>query len=290
MDRPDLTRTLLRDAARRAGLDTLELSADPREAVGLEQPEHVYRAPGGYLTVLTQLGSTVSLFGATAEWFCGLGPDITGRSWRRVGPVEARGLVATSPHLVKLADAKHRAFPTRRYDRVEDLERALTAVGATDDTALLATDVWLPIQSEYRTFTRDRTVLTCSPYSIEDEPWSPLLHTHRASFHEQATEFVAEVLGGLPGQRRSREGRGAPSSTNDGLVDHDVPPTAVLDVARLDDGRFVVLEANQAWSSGLYGCDPDGALAAIVAANDATGRDPRWLWQPDTTLFHPATS
>ena len=62
-----------------------------------------------------------------------------------------------------------------------------------------------------------------------------------------------------------------------------VPPAAAVDVARLAGGRLVLLEANQAWAAGLYGCDPDRVLAAIVAANDpgVAAAGGRWRWRPD---------
>lgn len=78
--------------------------------------------------------------------------------------------------------------------------------------------------------------------------------------HTEAAQWVRNFLCALPAD--------------------DVPPAAVLDVARLSNGRLVVLEANQCWPSGLYGCDPHAALDAILTANTA-GHDERWLWRPD---------
>lgn len=124
---------------------------------------------------------------------------------------------------------------------------------------------WWDIDSEYRVFTADRTVLTVSPYRVLDEPWSPLLHTSRASFHREAGDFVEALLQGLP--------------------DGNVPPAAVLDVARLSSGRLTLLEANQAWGAGLYGCDPDQALIAVLAANARS--DDRWRWRPDPLISYP---
>jgi hypothetical protein len=43
---------------------------------------------------------------------------------------------------------------------------------------------------------------------------------------------------------------------------------------------LILLEANQCWCSGHYGCDPHAALDAILTAN-AAGHDARWLWRPD---------
>jgi hypothetical protein len=54
-------------------------------------------------------------------------------------------------------------------------------------------------------------------------------------------------------------------------------------VGRTDDGQFAVLEVNNVWSSGLYSCDPDGVLRAVLAANDPDCA-PRWRWQPAPAL------
>jgi hypothetical protein len=49
---------------------------------------------------------------------------------------------------------------------------------------------------------------------------------------------------------------------------------------------FVLLEANQSWGAGLYGCDPHAALVAVRAANQpaASGVNDRWLWRPDAAV------
>lgn len=93
------------------------------------------------------------------------------------------------------------------------------------------------------------------------------MHTDRASFHDEAASFVAHVLTGLPKSR--------------------VPPACVLDIARQPDGRLVVLEANTTWGAGLYGCDPDQALRAVLAANEP-GSD-EWAWTPDPALVQRVT-
>ncbi|MFO0626107.1 MAG: ATP-grasp domain-containing protein [Polyangiales bacterium] len=48
-------------------------------------------------------------------------------------------------------------------------------------------------------------------------------------------------------------------------------PACVLDAGCLDDGRWVLLEANAAWGAGLNGCDADGALPSIAAATAPVG-------------------
>lgn len=159
---------------------------------------------------------------------------------------------------------KHQLFPAARFADAVAFEAAVTRLRAGRGVQLLVTSDWWDIDSEYRVFTAGRAALTVSPYRVLDEPWSPLLHTSRASFHREAGDFVAELLSGL--------------------TYGNVPPAAVMDVARLTSGRLTLLEANQAWGSGLYGCDPDKALIAILAAN-APGDD-RWTWRPDQSITY----
>jgi hypothetical protein len=260
--RNDLTRTGLRDAAERRGLTVISLSPDPQSIERAAGSGVAFRAPGGLMAQALGLGlgTTVRLFGPTAEWFVALGAAITGRSWSRVTAVEARAMLGSGPVFIKLADAKRRDIPARRYPDVATFDSVTASLDGVEQWELLATTGWLDIDSEYRVFTRGRDVLTTSPYWVQDEPWTPLLYTHRASFHLEAAQWVRDLLAALPGD--------------------DVPPAAVLDVARLSDGRLVLLEANQCWGSGLYGCDPHAALDAILTANNA-GHDERWLWRPD---------
>ena len=41
------------------------------------------------------------------------------------------------------------------------------------------------------------------------------------------------------------------------------PPACTLDVGRLSDGAWAVIEANPCWGAGLYGCDPKEVLLSI---------------------------
>ena len=259
--RNDDTRTALAGAVKRRGLELIELTADPQSLVDAVAPGVAVRVPGGLAAAALRRGAPLLLHGPTPGWFAGLHPAI-GRGWQLGDADGAHALLHNGPAFIKLADAKHQQFPAGRFTDPTEFEAAMTRFGAGRGVQLLATSEWWSVDSEYRVFTAGRTAMTVSPYRVLDEPWSPMLHTSRASFHREAADFVAVVLAELR--------------------DEDVPPAAVLDVARLASGRFAILEANQAWGSGLYGCDPDQALVAILAANAPC--DDRWRWRPDPLI------
>ncbi|WP_238012751.1 ATP-grasp domain-containing protein [Dactylosporangium sp. AC04546] len=254
----------LAHAAERIGLPVAQLPGDPAEVTGLRSADGVaWRAAGGYLTTLIAAGADIRLYGASPQWFANLPRDVTGRDVRLVSVGEAPDLVGSRPAVAKLADEKHPAFSAAWVRNADDLRNRLRTARLPADSTLIIMDHWLDLASEYRVFTLGRQPVGWSPYLVEGEEWSPSLRTHRASWHDEAAAFVAMMLAELP--------------------DDDVPPTAVIDVGRTDDGRFAVLEVNNVWSSGLYSCDPDGVLRAVLSANDPDCAA-RWRWQPVPVL------
>ena len=45
-----------------------------------------------------------------------------------------------------------------------------------------------------------------------------------------------------------------------------LPDGVVMDFGKLGSGEWALIEFNEAWASGLYYCDPDGAFDAIMAS------------------------
>ncbi len=100
---------------------------------------------------------------------------------------------------------------------------------------------------EYRIFALDGKPVTISPYFRNGELVYEQLRGWFAPPEEQAdaVAFATDVL----------------NHTASGL-----PPGIVLDVGSVAERGFAVVEANPAWASGLYGCDPAGALAVVAAS------------------------
>lgn len=61
----------------------------------------------------------------------------------------------------------------------------------------------------------------------------------------------------------------------------DAPPAFVMDVGLIADRGWAVLEANPAWGSGIYGCDPARVLGVVaracVSAAALTAADRAWV-------------
>ena len=246
-------RDRIAQACERAGLEVLPL---PDRGA----PDDVaYRLPVGLATRLHLRGVALRLAACPPDWLPHQPPEVLGRALAAVTVDQLRAgeVPLDRVRLVKLATAKHRDVAARQVDGLAQAQRAVAALPGA--TVLLVADDYLDCDSEYRAYTVGRDVVACSPYLVEGESWSRELVLHRASFHDDAARFVADLLAALS--------------------DGDVPPACVLDVARLPSGELRLLEVNTAWGAGLYGCDPDGVLRSVLAANGTS--DPRWLWQPD---------
>ena len=258
----------LRRAAEQRGLAVVELPKDPTEVAVVPRPGLAWRAPLGLMATLVVRGLPIRLAAPGPDWFAALPVDVLGRA---LDVVTAEKLMAGAARfdvrMVKLADAKLSGFAAARVRGAAAAAEVVDRASLPADSRLLIADAWLECDSEYRVFCIGKEPVTCSPYLVEGEAWGPLLTQHHASFHEEATAFAADVLTSLGEQ--------------------DIPPACVLDVARLPNGRLVLLEANTTWGAGLYGCDPLRVLEAVLAANEPV--DPAWLWTPDPLLVQRAS-
>jgi hypothetical protein len=114
-----------------------------------------------------------------------------------------------------------------------------------DDEMMVLVAAPIAWGNEYRCFVLNGEVRAVSPYLLNDEHAG--LCGYQAPREElaAASRFATEVA--------------CDATTN-------TPAAIVLDVGLLGDNQWAVVEANGAWGSGVYGCDPDGALDVIRAA------------------------
>ena len=150
-----------------------------------------------------------------------------------------------------LGGARSEAFP--RFVKPADEKRFRAAVypsgGALPAPGLLEEELpvvtaepvsWL---DEYRCFVLEGRVVAASPYAWKGEREE----ASGAPFQlDEARAFAARVLG--------RAGE-------------MFPPAVVLDVGRIEGRGWAVVEANPAWSSGLYDCEPAEVLRVLQRAS-----------------------
>lgn len=211
-----------------------------------------YGEPLFAAVVASQLG--VELLEPPLDWLARVPVRFLRREVRALALCEARSL--PGPLFVKPADDK--CFASRVYSSGAELPRP----DVLPDSTPVLTSEPVSWELELRCFVRERSVLTLSPYlrrgalaQVEDGSW-PASEEELA----QARAFAAEVLA---------------------AGDLTLPPGVVLDVGTIEGRGWAVVEANAAWGSGIYGCDPALALEAVaracVAPSALTPDDRRWI-------------
>lgn len=173
------------------------------------------------------------------DWLPNLSDTFLKRKVRFAPLGEARLL--TGPAFVKPAEDKQ--FPAKVYARGSDLppDPALS-----DAMAVLISE---PVEweVEYRCFVLDGEVVTLSPYwrtgrlsRTPDGRWPC-----DPSEAREASDFAGALLDSV------------------GIT---APPAVVLDVGRIAERGWAVVEANPAWASALYGCEPEQVLPVVARA------------------------
>lgn len=239
---------------------------------GIERP--AWWTPTEHAARLMRAGVVMPLVSPGPYWLSRVPEDLLGRSvW--TGPlVNIRHAIQPISRggWCKIAEAKVPDLDAKWWDRIEDFRDAAHgfgssehAIGLPEESVVQVTQTHLDIESEHRSFVR-RTAdgwtfasswyLTNDPVTGETGIWDPDL----GGTSNDPAPFVNTVI--------------------DAMGD-DQPPAYVLDVAKLTSGRWVVLEANPAWSAATYGCDMVEVMKTVLAAVDYAGQWPQWAWRPD---------
>lgn len=166
-----------------------------------------------------------------ADWLVKLPTAYRKREIRLSTLGEARRL--QTPAFIKPPNEK--LFTPRVFDRGEDLP------DYEDEMPVLIAEP-VKFQVEYRMFVLDRTIRTMSPYLRQDQ---------LAALDDYES----------PDEERSAAAGFGRTILSDKSV--ELPRSVVLDVGVITDRGWAVVEANSAWGSGIYGCDPDEVLAVI---------------------------
>jgi len=231
---------ILRRAAQQLGWETLRLDAD-RIPDWFEPPDRevafFYTAPHIF-DIGKQLSRT--LLGCNPDWTVNLPPALLRRDLRQTTLHVALDTIEN--HFVKHSVSK--AFPAAIYDRI-----ALAAATSTIHPETLV-HVGEPVRwtHEYRCFVANRNVMTVSPYVYEGK-----IIPDYDSFPAVPETEISEVW--------------AFAESVVHRSDVDCPDAFVLDVGRIADRGWAVVECNECWASGIYACNPVAVLQTLLRGN-----------------------
>lgn len=216
----------------------------------------IYWMGGLYAAQLQELGFAAQLCSPGSAWLAELNPEFTGR---KITATTFKEMPEFSDRMwVKPAEAKVKSLALGRYSYSELKDIFLTN-SLSGDIHLQWTDSFLNLDYEHRFFIRNGEVIAGSPYLVKGVGFHPGIDSSELF---NAQEFAQHV-----------------ETSNVG----DTPPAYVLDVALdMDRNEWLVVEANRAWSSGFYGCDPMEALKAVETS--CSYKEDRWAWRSDPHL------
>lgn len=122
----------------------------------------------------------------------------------------------------------------------------------------------LPLNYEHRFYILDGKVLTGSPYLIDGIVYSSKMSWFK---YADALNFAQKVVTELQDAQ---------------------PVSYVLDVGfDQKKEKWVVIEANRTWSSGVYGSEQNKVCQALEISQKETSS--QWLWKPDNIVLQNAT-
>jgi len=206
----------------------------PDGLVGDDEPVIIYGEPLFAEAVADQLG--VALLEPVVTWLPSVSRDYTKRRIELMTLAEARR--EKSAQFVKPADGK--VFDPKVYSSGAELPTDENVDGGLQ---VLVSDI-VDYRLEVRSFVCDRELVTMSPYwrndalaQDSDGAW-PFLEKEEA----EARAFIETIL--------------ADQSVK-------LPPACTLDVGKMADGEWSIIEANPAWGAGLYGCEPMKVLPCL---------------------------
>ena len=197
----------------------------------------IYGEPLFAEAVADQLG--LALLEPSIDWLTTVPAQYLRRTIRLTSLQKARAL--QHPCFVKPAEGK--TFEAAVYASGADLPQENHVDGSIP---VLCSDI-VDFKVEVRCIVRNRKLVALSPYwrdgSLANGPdgsW-PFLGEE-----ETEARSLAEAVLSDP--------------------EVDLPPSCTVDVGKLADGAWAIIEANPIWGAGLYGCDAEQVLSAITLA------------------------
>jgi hypothetical protein len=197
----------------------------------------------------------LALLECPPDWLTRLPSHYLRRTVRFGTLAEARR--CTAPTFIK--PALDKCFQAGVYASGEALPATVAMLPETTPVLCAEPVQW---EIEFRCFVLEPTLAALSPYLREGE----LVQAEDGSWPASSLETTE-----------------AEHCIHSILLDHAVPlpPAVVVDIGRIAGRGWAIIEANAAWGSGLYGCDPDQVLAVLLRASlkqDAvTANERTWL-------------
>lgn len=180
----------------------------------------------------------------------------------------AHGLWQTDRVFVKLPESKLDSAQAGLFTIAGDLTADIIAAGFDSDAVVQLSEE-IEIGIEARFFVLNRSVAAYSLYKTADGvTWGDDAFDTASAIVTATDEFsdLYNFAAAVAADPRTTQ-----------------PPGWVLDVGMTANGP-VVIEANAAWSSGPYDCDPYGVVNTIIAAHDIDGEYAQWRWRPENAL------
>ncbi|MEU6394743.1 ATP-grasp domain-containing protein [Streptomyces sp. NPDC046939] len=230
------------------------MSVRAAEEPGLTGPVHWYGGPVAGARLAGRLG--FALLEPTDGWLAELPREFTGRQVRAGTVADARSI--DRPTFVK--PPRDKSFPAGVYSDGSRLPSSLDPA-----TPVLLSEV-VTFAAEYRLFLLEGRIATASRYAVFGRLDPRPLGSDRADRITAAriTEFIDRLV----------------AAAGDTL-----PSAVVVDVGQLLDPRrpgrrWAVVEANMAWFSHAYACDPARVLDVVLRA-----AGPRDYMRPRDAVF-----
>lgn len=221
---------------------------------------HSYWMAGGYAARLQRAGLAPNLIAPGQYWLSEVSELDETLTRRRIFTTKIADLPTGALLFAKPAEAKIESIPAGKYFTDHLLEICKNE-GVPTDTLFQWTDTLLNLNHEHRFFIADGQIRTGSPYLIDGIVYtSEMISPHFGAAYDAAESFL-KIL-----------------ESNKLL-----PPALTLDVGRDEDsGKWLIIEANPAWSSGPYGANPSIVLEVLERACSWTDGvdDAKWRWEP----------
>ncbi|WP_349318975.1 ATP-grasp domain-containing protein [Mycolicibacterium canariasense] len=232
--------------------------------------ETIWWAPGAWVASAAAAGVRLPLMSCGPYWLDQLPEKYRGREVQTWWAGDIPGFWEHNPELVekhpelffKLPEAKLDSFPATLHG-TKHIRSNLAQYHLPVDALVQMQDPVVFV-SEWRFWIAHGQVTTGSWYRVDDSIWGSdewAYADNRDSTYRRAESVAAEVAAEVP-----------------------APPGYVIDIGLTVDGRWLVVEANAAWSSGPYDGDPEGIFKSITAAHDFDGQHPKWAWRPNAVL------